>query len=180
MELKEAIKERRSVRSYTDKKVSHETMEKIIDSARMAPSWKNTQTARYIVVEDEAVKNKIAEEAVLGFAHNTEIIKASASLVVLASVAKRSGYERDGSFTTAKGQGWEMFDAGIAAQTFCLAAHEEGVGSVILGIFDDAKVAEIIGLPEDQNVSALIPVGYSDKELPPVPRKSVEEILSYR
>ena len=51
MELKEAIKERRSVRSYTDKKVSHETMEKIIDSARMAPSWKNSQTYRAYVVE---------------------------------------------------------------------------------------------------------------------------------
>ena len=72
-----------------------------------------------------------------------------------------------------------MFDAGIAAATFCLAAHDEGVGSVILGIFDEKKVAEIIGLPETQNVSALIPIGYSDKELPAVPRKEVADLLSF-
>ena len=179
MELKEGIKTRRSVRSFTDQKVSHETIEKIIDISRMAPSWKNTQTARYVVVEDKETIKKIAEDAVLGFAHNTEIIEGAAALVVLASVAKRSGYERDGSFTTSKGQGWEMFDAGIAAATFCLAAHEEGVGSVILGIFDEKKVAEIIGLPETQNVSALIPIGYSDKELPAVPRKEVADLLSF-
>ena len=179
MDIKDAIKTRRSIRSFTDEKVSRETIEKIVDLARMAPSWKNSQTARYVIVEDAAVKDKIAEEAVLGFEHNTEIIKGAPALLVLASVAKRSGYERDGSFTTSKGQGWEMFDAGIAAQTFCLAAHEEGVGSVILGIFDDAKVAEIIGLPENQNVSALIPIGYSDKDVPSVPRKEVSDLLSF-
>ncbi|MCR5148174.1 MAG: nitroreductase family protein [Eubacterium sp.] len=179
MELLEGIKTRRSVRSFKDEKVSRETVEKIIESARMAPSWKNTQTARYIVVEGE-LKDKIAEEAVLGFQHNTDIIKGAPQLVVLASVAKRSGYERDGSFTTSKGQQWEMFDAGIAAQTFSLAAHNEGVGSVILGIFDDTKVAELIELPEGQNVSALIPIGYSDKELPEVPRKSVEDLLTFK
>ncbi|MBQ6230424.1 MAG: nitroreductase family protein [Eubacterium sp.] len=179
MELLEGIKTRRSVRNFTDEKVSHETVEKIIDSARMAPSWKNSQTARYIVVEDKEVLAKIADEATLGFEHNKEIILGAPALVVLASVAKRSGYERDGSFTTSKGQGWEMFDAGIAAQTFCLAAHEAGVGSVILGIFDDAKVAELINLPENQNVSALIPIGYSDKELPAVPRKEVADLLTF-
>lgn len=179
MELLEGIKTRRSVRSFTDEKVSRETVEKIIDSARMAPSWKNSQTARYIVVEDKEVLAKIADEATLGFEHNKEIILGAPALVILASVAKRSGYERDGSFTTSKGQGWEMFDAGIAAQTFCLAAHEAGVGSVILGIFDDAKVAELINLPENQNVSALIPIGYSDKELPAVPRKEVADLLTF-
>ena len=179
MDIKEAIRTRRSVRSFKDEKVSRETIEKIVDLARMAPSWKNSQTARYIVVEDREILNRIANEATLGFAHNTEIISGAPALVVLASVAKRSGYEKDGSFTTSKGQGWEMFDAGIAAQTFCLAAHEEGVGSVILGIFDEAKVAEIIGLPETQNVSALIPIGYSDKELPAVPRKEVADLLTF-
>ena len=179
MELLEGIRTRRSVRSFTDEKVSHETLEKIVDSARMAPSWKNSQTARYVVVEDRDILNKIAAEATLGFEHNKEIIEGAPALVVLTSIAMRSGYERDGSFTTSKGQGWEMFDAGIAAQTFCLAAHEAGVGGVILGIFDDTKVAELIGLPENQNVSALIPIGYSDKELPEVPRKAVADLLKF-
>ena len=74
MELLEGIRTRRSVRSFTDEKVSHETLEKIVDSARMAPSWKNSQTARYVVVEDRDILNKIAAEATLGFEHNKEII----------------------------------------------------------------------------------------------------------
>ena len=133
---------------------------------------------------EELIKNLILSEkkngkGIIIAEHNKEIIEGAPALVVLTSIAMRSGYERDGSFTTSKGQGWEMFDAGIAAQTFCLAAHEAGVGSVILGIFDDTKVAELIGLPENQNVSALIPIGYSDKELPEVPRKAVAELLKF-
>ena len=71
-----------------------------------------------------------------------------------------SGYNPDGSFITSKGNEWQMFDAGIAAQTFCLAAHNEGVGSVIMGIFDEREVARIIGLDESRVVSALIAIGY--------------------
>jgi hypothetical protein len=59
-------------------------------------------------------------------------------------VTGRCGYERDGSFSTPKGDRWEMFDAGIAAQTFCLAAHEMGLGTVIMGVFDENKVNEVI------------------------------------
>jgi nitroreductase len=100
--------------------------------------------------------------------------------MVLAQVNGRCGYEKDGSFTTSKGTGWEMFDAGIAAQTFCLSAWEKGLGTCILGIFDDAKAAEIIGLPEGQTVAALIPVGVPSANPDPTPRKATEDILSFR
>ena len=70
-------------------------------------------------------------------------------------------------------------DAGIASQSFCLAAYEQGLGSVILGIFDDAKVASILEIPENQEVAALIAVGYPD-EAPTAPkRKPVEDLLSF-
>ena len=91
----------------------------------------------------------------------------------------RSGFERDGSYTTSKEDRWEVFDAGLATQTFCLAAHDKGVGTVILGIFDEVKVAEIIGVEEGQKVAALVAVGYADEE-PAVPkRKSVEELVKF-
>ena len=91
----------------------------------------------------------------------------------------RSGFERDGSYTTSKEDRWEMFDAGIATQTFCLAAHEKGVGSVIMGIFDEDKVAELISLEEGRKVAALIAVGYPDEE-PALPkRKEVEELVRF-
>lgn len=180
MDAVECIKTRRSIRAYKDEPVSRETIKEIIDVARMAPTWKNSQTIRYIVVEDKALLEKIASEATLGFKHNNGIISKCDKLVIIAQINKRCGYERDGSFSTSKGAGWEMFDAGIAAQTFCLAAHEKGVGSCILGIFDDAKVAEIIGLEEGKTVAALIPIGYPEAEVAPTPRKEVDDLLSFK
>jgi nitroreductase len=180
MELIEGIKGRRSIRKFKSDAVSHEVMDKIIEAARFAPTWKNTQTPRYVVVEDREILSKIAGEATLGFEHNKDIIEGAPALVIITSINKRSGYERDGSFSTSKGNEWQMFDAGIAAEAFCLSAYNEGVGSVILGIFDDAKVAEIIGLGEDRTVSCLIPVGYPDEAPNPVPRKDLSEYVTYK
>ena len=101
-------------------------------------------------------------------------------LMAVTFVKNRSGFERDGSFSTPKEGGWQMFDAGVAAQTLCLAAHEKGLGTVIMGIFDVAKAASILEIPEDQELVALIPIGYP-AESPVAPkRKSVEELLSFK
>ena len=72
-----------------------------------------------------------------------------------------------------------MFDAGIATQTFCLAAHEKGIGSVIMGIFDEDKVAELISLEEGRKVAALIAVGYPDEEPAQPKRKEVGELVRF-
>ncbi len=179
MDTKECIQSRRSIRRYTGQPITRETIEQIVALASYAPSWKNTQIARYTIVTDRAVIEKIANECVLGFTHNAGILLGCTVLAVQSVLVKHSGYDRDGSFSTAKGQHWESFDAGIAAQTFCLAANEFGVGTCILGIFDDAKVAEAVNLPSTQSVSCLIPMGYP-AENPAVPaRKSVGELIRY-
>lgn len=180
MEAIECIKTRRSVRRFTEQEVSDEVIREIVDLARMAPTWKNTQTLRYVVVKDKDMLKKITEDCLMDFEGNIKTVSQCQALVVLVQINGRCGYERDGSFTTSKGAGWEMFDAGIAAQTFCLAAHEKGVGSVILGIFDDAKVADIIELEQGRTVAALIPIGYPKFTPDPVPRKEVEELVSFR
>ena len=179
METLDCIRTRRSVRKYTSQLIPRETMEQILSAASWAPSWKNSQTVRYTVVEDEALLDDIAGTAVMDFAFNAKTIRRCAALVVLSAVTGICGYEKDGSFTTDKGDSWEMFDAGIAAQTFCLAAHDLGVGSVILGIFDAQKIADLIGLPEGQRVTALIALGYPEKDSSAPPRKSIEELSRY-
>lgn len=180
MELIEAIKGRRSIRQFLDKPVSHQVMEEIVDIAAFAPSWKNTQTTRYIAIEDKAITDKIADECVLGFSYNTKTIKNAAALIVVTVVNGRSGYEKDGTPTTSKEDRWENFDAGIASQTFCLAAHEKGLGTVIMGIFDEGKVADIVGIPEGQQIAAFIAIGYpvSTPEAPK--RKTSSELLTFK
>lgn len=173
----ECIKSRRSVRSFTDQKVSHSILNQIVEAASFSPSWKNTQISRYIIVEDENLKQKIMEQT---NDHNRNIIAGAKSLVVVTFIKNRCGFERDGSYTTKRKNEWQMFDVGIATQTFCLAAHELGVGSVILGIFDHEEIAKILELPEDREVAALVAIGY-ETEHPNAPkRKTVEELVEYK
>ena len=179
METLKCIETRRSIRKFKAQQVPHETMQEIVAAAAYTPSWKNTQVTRYNVVENADVKAKIADEATLGFEHNKGIINGAPALVVVTMVHGRSGFERDGSYSTSKEDRWEVFDAGLATQTFSLAAHDKGLGSVILGIFDEAKVAEIICLDEGQKVAALVAIGYAD-EAPEAPkRKSVEDLVKF-
>lgn len=180
MEAAECIQTRRSVRQFTEQPVTKEELEQVVTLAAYAPTWKNTQTTRYIAIYDRTKLRTIADECILNFAGNQRTISNAPALIVLTTVNGRSGYERDGSFSTSKGTHWQSFDAGIAAQTFCLAAHTQGLGTVIMGIYDEAKVAEVIGLPEGQSISALIAIGHP-AVIPAMPeRKEVKNILSYR
>lgn len=179
METVKCIRERRSIRKFKDEPVPRELIEKIVETAAYAPSWKNKQPARYLVVEDREKMNRIADGCVLGFEYNINTIRKAPALVLVNIVKNRSGYEKDGSATTSKGHDWEVFDAGIATQTFCLAAHDMGLGTVIMGIFDEEKVGQVVQIPEGQQLAALIACGYPDIEPDTPPRKEVSQLLSY-
>lgn len=120
----------------------------------------------------------IAQNCVLGFGFNAKTIVRCKALVIVSVVAGVSGYEEDGSFSTPQGDRWEMFDAGVASQTFCLAAHGRGIGSVVLGVFDETRIRQYVSLPENEKVTNLIALGYP---LEPAksgpPRKEVSELL---
>ena len=122
----------------------------------------------------------MATEAVMGFKGNENILLNAPSAVVVTMVKGKSGFNPDGSPSTSKGDRWEIFDAGVASQTFCLAAHEKGYGTVILGIFDDAKVHEIIGASEGEVVATIIPIGLSDGNAIMPKQKQIAELVSYR
>lgn len=179
MELKDCILNRRSIRRYSNRPVTREQVEQIVSLASYAPSWKNTQVARYIAITDHSLIEKLASECVLGFTHNADILRSCSVLVIQSIVNKRSGYERDGSFSTTQGTHWESFDAGLAAQTFCLAAQELGIGTCILGIFDEVKTAEALSLPEGQTVSCMIPMGFPAEEPNAPKRKEVSKLLRW-
>jgi len=179
MNVTEAIQTRRSIRSFQPDALPKNDLEDIVKAAGYAPSWKNSQTAGYVIIQKRELIEKIAQEGVMGFEKNKNTLLNCAALVVLTTVSGRCGYERDGSFTTKKKDKWEMFDAGIAAQTFMLAAHEKGIGSVVLGIFDEDYIAGAIGLEEGKSISALIALGYP-AEKPEMPkRKQVNELVRF-
>ena len=169
---------RRSIRKFTDQPVSHELLSQIIETASFAPSWKNTQITRYIAVEGE--KKAALAKCTNLYPGNGVIMENAPMVIAVTVITGRSGYERDGSFSTPKGTGWQMFDAGVASEAFCLAAHEQGLGTVIMGLFDEEEASRLLELPEDRELVALIPIGYP-AEAPTAPRrKTVDDLLSYQ
>ncbi len=176
----ECIKTRRSIRKFTDQPVAAEEIAKVVDAATYAPSWKNSQTTRYIAILDKALKDKLANDCMMNFEYNINTANNAPAMIVVTTINGRSGYERDGSPTTSKGTHWQSFDAGIATEAFCLAAHELGLSTVIMGIFDESRVSEVVCVPDGQSVSALIAIGYADDAPTPPKRKSAEELLTVK
>ncbi|MDA3925046.1 MAG: nitroreductase family protein [Kiritimatiellae bacterium] len=176
------IKQRRSVRKYKNKKVNRATMKEIVSLSRWAPSWANFQIARYTLVDDAATIEKLATDGVKGFTYNINTLKNAHGVAVLSFVKGKSGKfdPKKGDYATTKSNEWEAFDAGIACQTFCLAAHAKGVGTCIFGVIDEELISGIVGLPDEETVAALIVYGYEEGEhAEPTPRKEVDEILRF-
>ena len=176
MDALEMIKERRSVRKYKSEKVARKTILEILEATRWSPSWANLQVARYTIVEDEAVIARIANEGVHGFSYNIKTLSNTKGIAVLSYVKGKSGRLNETEYATSKQGSWEVFDAGISCQTFCLAAHAYGVGTCIFGVIDDKAIAEIIDLPASETVASIITFGYPDEAPAPTKRHPVEQL----
>lgn len=180
MELVDGIRDRRSVRRFQNRKIDREDIGKIVEVARFAPSWKNTQISKYIFVDDAEKKQQLAsEKCMYGFKYNIKTIENAPAVVILIYEEGKSGFEKDGSFSTPKEDRWQMFDAGIAAQTFCLVAYDNGLGTVIMGYFDEEEIKKVIEIPAGFQIGAIIPIGYPEGETKAPARKSADELVTY-
>lgn len=178
MNVTECLKTRRSIRRYKADPVDHSVIDSIVSLASYSPSWKNTQITRYIAIEDSSLLAEIADKYTPDY--NSDIIRQAPMLIAVTFRKGRCGYERDGSFTTRKGDRWQMFDAGIACQSFCLAAWDHGLGTVIMGVFDEEGISGLLDIPEEQELAALIAIGSPDIAPDAPKRKTVGELLQYR
>ena len=173
----ECIKTRRSIRKFKPDSIDHSLLDYLISVASYSPYWKNTQITRYIVIEDSSILNAIINDYTPEF--NSNIIRQAPVLIAVTFVKGRCGFERDGSFSTKKGDHWQMFDVGAACQTLCLAAHEKRLGTVIMGIWDEDGITELLKLPQDQELGALIAIGWPDIDPATPKRKSINELRTY-
>ena len=184
MEVIEAIKTRRSIRKYKSTPVDGKTIELVLEAARWAPSWKNSQCWRFIVVRDSKIKNKLADTLIAVSADRpnraAEAIRQAPVVIVACAELGKSGYyaREPREPVTDKGD-WYMFDVALAMQNLVLAAHSLGLGTVYIGAFDAKKVASILGVPEGFCVVSMTPLGYPDEEPPIRPRKELSEIVFY-
>jgi nitroreductase len=176
MELMAAIKRRRSVRAYKSDPIPEEKLQRVLEAVQWAPSWANTQCWEVVLVRDAAVKKRLAETLSSTNPAREAILKAPLTLT-LVGIKGRAGFKK-GTAATDKGD-WYMFDCGLATQNLCLAAHAEGLGTVIVGSFDAAKAAGVLQVPPGRAVVALIPLGFPETVPSPPKRKEIEAFIHH-
>jgi len=168
---------RRSIRRYQEKDIPEEILNRLLEAARWAPSWANTQSWEIVVVKDRTIKEKIQETVSPRNPSLLAIVNAPV-LLVFCGQLKKSGYYDD-RYPTKFGSEWFMYDLGLATENLCLAAHDSGLGTVIVGLFDHDRVGEIINLPANHEVLVLVPLGYPDQEPKPPRRREKDEFVHY-
>jgi len=172
MDVFEAIRNRRSIRKFTSEIISDEDIKKILEAARWAPSWANTQCWEFIVVRDSGTKKALSETLTERNPARNAVAEAP---VVIAVCGRKgvSGYYR-GKAVTEKGD-WLMFDVALAVQNMALAAHALGLGTVIVGAFNSRKAEEILNVPEEVSIVVLMPFGRPAEEPKAPKRKEITE-----
>jgi nitroreductase len=170
------VNKRYSVRNYKTTPVPQEKVIRCIEAARLAPSACNSQPWKFIIVDDPELVNELAKaafEGLLDFNH----FAFKAPVLVLVVSERENLSAKFGSIV--KKKNFSLMDIGIAAEHFCLQAAEEGLGTCIIGWFNEKKVKKILSIPRLKRVELVVTVGFSaDEKIPLKKRKSMNEILS--
>lgn len=178
MEFNNVIETRRSIRGFdAEKKVTKDELSKMIEAAILAPSWKNSQTARYYCVCSDEMVEKFSNECLPAF---NQTSSKNAALVVTTFVTNRAGFNKEtGEADNECGNGWGYYDLGLHNANLVLKATEMGLGTLIMGIRDGEKIRTMLDIPETEAIVSVIAVGYPTVE-PTMPRrKSVEDIAKF-
>ena len=170
MEFQKVVESRRSIRKYDpNQKVTRAQVEEMIQAAMLAPTWKNSQTARYYCVISEEMIEKMRSECLPSFnAKNAT-----------AFVRDISGYERTGEPSNELGNGWGIYDLGLANENLLLKAEEMGLGTLVMGIRDVKRLREFLKIPKNETLVSVIAVGHA-AAAPKMPaRKTLEDVAVF-
>lgn len=166
------IKERRTVRKFTDAPVPEDTVTALLEAVQWAQSWANTQCWEIVVIRDASIRQALQGTVPPGNPSHEAIVSAPVLLAVCAQ-REKSGYYK--GTTPTKFGDWFMFDLGIVTQNIALAAWDMGLGSVVVGLFDQDAAAKVLRVPENTELVTLMPMGFR-AETPQAPkRRAVQE-----
>ena len=170
LDVLEAIKERRSIRSFTTENVSDDAVKQLIEAARWAPSAGNTQPLELVVVRAQKIKSLLTMAAL----NQMFILKAPVVFVVCADTTRsKKGYG---------GRGKKLYsiqDTGAAVENILLAANEMGLATCWVGAFNEKDVAKAINAPKNTRPLAIIPVGHPTGRPSAPKRRAADEIVHY-
>ncbi len=170
MDIFQVFRDRRSIRKYKDTPVEQEKIEQVLDAARLAPSWKNLQCWRFLVLTD-ADKRAAVLEAFPADNPGTKAIAAAPVVIVVCANPAESDVEN--------GIPYFAVDVAIAFEHLCLAAHAVGLGTCWMGWYDEVQIKQALGIPADIRIVGITPLGYPDQEPKPRPRKGLSDIAYF-
>jgi nitroreductase len=171
------VRDRQSVRSYTTNPIEPDKLERCLEAARLAPSACNAQPWKFLVVDEPVLKAEVAQAAsskLLGMNHFT----LQAPILIVIVIERANLTSNLGQVI--KDREFPLIDLGIATEHFCLQATAEGLGTCILGWFDESRVKKLLSIPRNKRVGLIVTLGYSaSTEVRDKRRKEIKEIVSY-
>jgi len=176
--LFDLIEKRQSVRKYTDKAVEKEKIIKCLKAAQLAPSACNAQPWKFLVVENKELSNEVAK-ATYGPLMKFNKFAIDAPVMVVVLIEKQNFTAKFGA--TVKDIDYKLIDLGITTQHFCLQAHELGLGTCMIGWFDEKKIKKILNLDKSKKIGLVISLGYApdDYKQRQKQRKDFEQMCEF-
>ncbi|MBE0536166.1 MAG: nitroreductase family protein [Phycisphaerae bacterium] len=165
MDVFEAIRNRYSCRAYRNQPIEAEKLDRVLEAARLAPSARNFQDWRFVVVTDRAAKEQLVEAA-----NNQAFVGAAAAVIIACS---------ESDHVMRCGQPVAPIDVAIALEHIALQATAEGLATCWVGSFFPEKVRALLGIPDKIAVIELMPIGYPADKPAPKKRDEMDSIVCY-
>jgi nitroreductase len=163
MEFLELMKKRQSVRQYLQRPVPRDLLAKLVEAVRLAPSASNAQPWKLIVVDDPELRSRVAQATFSATVTFNRFALEAPVIAVL--VTEKAGFITQVGAVLKKRQ-FYLIDTGIAAAHFCLQATELGLGTCILGWFDEKRIKRLLRIPAGRRIGLLVTLGYAAEGYP--------------
>ncbi len=170
MDVFQVIRDRRSIRKYQDTPVEDEKIRQVLDAARLAPSWKNMQCWRFLVLREQADRTKLLA-AIPDDNPGKKAIAAAPVVIIVCADPAESDVEN--------GIEYYIADTAIAFEHLCLTAHALGLGTCWMGWYNEEQIKSAFNIPDGIRIVGLTPLGYPNQEPKPRPRKELADIAFY-
>lgn len=177
MNFLEIAKKRYSLKKYSPKRVDPDKIQRCIEAARIAPSASNSQPWFFVVVNEEKTRTQVAKTTLIPPSSLNKFALQAPVIIAIVTGKPTLSAQIGGHL---KGKDFTLIDVGIAAEHFCLQAASEGLGTCMIGWFNEKAVKKILQVPPKKHIYLLITLGYPEKEIQKKKkRKPIEEIFSY-
>ncbi len=172
----ELLAMRQSDRKYSAEKVPAEAAERILEAGRLAPSACNAQPWKFVATDDPEKIKKLGKAAAAGIIGMNNFVM-QAPLIITIVREKPNFTSKIGG--TIKNKDYSLIDIGIAAQSICIQAEAEGLGSCMIGWFDEELVRKTLSVPAGKRIELMITIGYSESRQREKTRKRNNEVISW-